>query len=530
MKPIRRVSSRAVKKRTDTDRRAFLKRLGLAAGGVAASGYLQGCDDAGEAPLDGAAPDGGLPEGGLPDGGTRDGALDAGPDALDGGPDGNPDLGPSGPVDLEPLRGDGSHPFHYIEHLVIVQFENRTFDHYFGSLSLLEGRDDIDGLREGMANPAPNGDPVAINRLVDHWVTDPDPPHGHRSSVLQFNGGANDGFVRAYAERTRDPEELARVMGYYAREDLPASYGLADAFTLCQRWHCALLGPTWPNRFFSHCATSAGQTGNDTPIDAPTPYPALAEAGFSYRTYFHNLYFTALIRSLPLNAKNAVKTDRFFEDAAAGTLPNVSIVEPPFFLADDHPPADVRMGQAFLASIYEAVRQSPCWPRTLMVVFYDEHGGFFDHVPPPESRGDELGGEAFGRLGFRVPALMVGPLVRRGHVLDTVVEHSSVPALISNVFGLPHVNERSRLAGDLGEALSLDLVVGQNRPLPPALPPVEVPIGALEYALRADNGQPELLSWMRRMGFAHHDSLPERRRVMRRTLDFARRLGAVRFR
>ena len=284
---------------------------------------------------------------------------------------------------------------------------------------------------------------------------------------------------------------------------------------------------TWPNRFFSHCATSNGLTGNDGFIDAPTPYPALAEAGYTYNNYFHSLFFAATITSLR-GQLNALKQHVFFEQAAAGTLPNLSIVEPSFFLNDDHPPSDVRLGQAFLATVYEALRTSPCWPRTLMVVFYDEHGGFFDHAVPPPSAGDAIGGP-FARLGFRVPGLVIGPLVKRGFVLDSVVDHASVPSLISNLFEIPHVNERSRLAGDLGEALSLELVLGANRPTPPALAPIDIPVAVLERALRADSGQPELQRWMRQAGRAHHDSLPERRRMMRRYLALTRRLDTVRY-
>ncbi len=474
-------------------------RIGGAVAGVAALGTTA-CDDGSadeeSPPLDAAPPE---PDAALPDAEV-------------------PDAAPP-PPDLEPLRGDGSHPFDFIDTLVIVQMENRSFDHYFGALTLLEGREDVDGLTEGMANPGPDG-PVGVYPLGDHFVTDPDPPHGHGASVAQYNEGANDGFVREYRGG-------ADVMGYYTRDQLPVSYGLADAFTLCQRWHCALLGPTWPNRFFSHCAESGGLLSNSGFIDAPTLYPALEEKGLTWGNYFHNLFFTATI--LSIRDHHARKHDAFYEDAAAGTLPNVTIVEPAFFVQDDHPPADVRMGQAFLGTVYEALRQSPQWDRCLMVVFYDEHGGFFDHVPPPEAVGDARAADGFDRLGFRIPGLLAGPLVKRGHVLDTVVEHCSVPRLIADVFGLDHLNERAASAGDLGEALDLAYVNGADRPPAPAMPVAPVPMQALERGLRAESGQPELERWMREMGFAHHDSLPERRRLMRRWIEEARRLKTVKF-
>ena len=491
------------------DRRAALRRLGIAAGGVALSGYTQaGCDD-------------GADSAETPTGGAPPVAMDAGPPPADA--DGGPDA-----PDLEPIRGDGSHPFHYIDTVVVVQMENRSFDHMLGSLSLLEGREDIDGLREGMSNAAADGTPIAIHHLVDRYVIEPDPPHGWTGSQRQHNAGANDGFVRAYeASDHPTPEDLPNVMGYYTRDDLPVMYALSDAFTLCQNWHSGVLTSTWPNRFFSHCASSDGLKANNGSCSEPTPYVALEAAGLTWKTYFSNLYFTLLIDDHKLTP--AAKTDAFFEQAAAGTLPNVCIVEPAFFVNDDHPPADVRMGQAWLHTVYEALRQSPQWHRTLLVVFYDECGGFFDHKPPPESRGDTRAAEGFDRVGFRVPGLVIGPLARRGYVLDTVVEHSSVPALISRVFGLPHVNARSEQAGDLAAALDLSYVSGAARPAPPSLEAIEVPLDTLEQALRADSGQPELIAWMRRMGLAHHDSLPERRRIMRRILEHGKRLGTMKF-
>ncbi len=531
---------------SNDSRREALKKLAVATGGAALAGYVPGCtDDRSSAfvedldlgrqvdltssaqdlgrqgdltigPPDGGPPDGMLPDGMLPDRMPTDQAV--------------PDASMTEP-DLLPLRGDGSHPFHYIDTIIIVQMENRSFDHYFGALRLLEGRLDVDGLTGQEVNLTAAGLPISPTHLQGNYAISPDPGHGRQSSLHQWNDGQNDGFITDWERRLTPPAEgeadrLPWVLGYYNRDDLPASYGLADAFTLAHRWHCSLLGPTWPNRYFSHCASSGGLTSNNGFIDEPTPYLSLAEAGGTYKTYFTSLFFTLTITSL--TDKRAVKLDEFFRDCEQGTLSNVNIVEPSFFENDDHPPQDVRNGQAFLATIYEAVRRSPQWNRCLMVVFYDEHGGFHDHVPPPESLGDVRAAEGFDRLGFRVPGLIIGPLVKRGAVLDTVVEHSSVPSLISNVFGLPHVNERSRLAGDLGDALDLALVSGSNRPPAPVLPPVILPEVCIEQAMHAAMNQPELQTWFRQMGMGHHASLPERRRLLRTYLERAHRMGTIR--
>lgn len=486
-----------------------MKAVGAAAGGVALGA---GCDD-------GAEDEGLLPDAAFDPGQAAGEASDAG---LDTPADAAPmDAGPDPLPDLEPVRGDGSHPFHYIDTVVLVQMENRSFDHYYGALSLLEGRADVEGLQPGMSNPLRDGTPFEITHLADDYVTHEDPPHGHGASLEQWNNGANDGFLRVY----NGPPE--HVMGYYVREQLPAHYLLADHFTICNRWHASVLGPTWPNRFFSHCGTSDGATGNGRPIASPTHYPALLEKGLDYKVYFTNLFFTAIITSI--TDRREARTAQFYEDAAAGTLPNVSIVEPAFFNNDDHPPADVRMGQVFISSVYEALRRSPQWGRCLMVLFYDECGGFHDHVAPPEARGETRPDEGFRHLGFRVPAALAGPLVKRGHVLDTLVEHSSVPRLLADIFGLDHLNERTRLAGDLGEALDVSLAVGANRPAAPIAPTTTVEAATLEHALAADSGQPELLKWMQDMGVPHFDSLPARRARTRENLMWAKRLGVARF-
>ncbi len=530
------------------NRRELLKTLAVATGGAALAGFIPGCGDGGSGggiggnPADvdagGTSPDaaGGVsPDaagGAIPDAAVQDAAggaiVDAGPaDAAPPPPD-----APPGEPDLVPLRGDGSHPFHYIDTLIVVQMENRSFDHYFGALSLEEGRADVEGLQPGMSNPDRDGNPVVPAPLGEAGVyaVAPDPDHGHEGSVYQWNNGACDGFVRRHqevidGEGGGDQTRAPWIMGYYRRTDLPVHYALADAFTLCDHWYCGLLGPTWPNRYFTHCASSGGLTANNGLCAEPTPYPLVAAAGYSYRVYYTSLYFLLTVTSLTV--KNAVKLDKFFEDCAAGTLANVNIVEPSFFQNDDHPPADVRDGQAFLATVYEAVRTSPQWNRCLMIVTYDEHGGFHDHVSPPESQGDAIGGEAFGRLGFRVPSIIIGPLAGRGKMFHNVVDHASLPSLISNLFGVDHVNERSRLAGDIGAALDLTLVQGANRAPPPALEPVLMDEQGVNRALYADMKQPELEALFRKMGMAHHFSLPERRRLMRDYLLNAKRLGAI---
>ncbi len=517
-------------KTAERSRREFLRDLAVTTSTVGVVGALAGCegDPSGEAPDAALDPDAAPPEpdAALPD---PDAALPD-PDAAAPDPDAAP---PAGEPDLQPLRGDGSHPYHYIDTIVLVQMENRSFDHMMGALALEEGRTDVDGLRAEMSNPDSEGGVHAVRPLGALTALEFDPHHGWNSCHLQWNEGANDGFVRDFETilEAGGPElvETRRgdIMGYYTRAQLPATYGLADAFTVCNRWHASLLGPTWPNRYYSHCASSGGLRANNGLCLEPTPYPALVEAGFSYKCYYTSLFFTLTINSLP--QKNAVKMDAFFADCEAGTLPNVSIVEPSFFQNDDHPPADVRNGQGFIATVYEALRRSPQWNRMLVLFFYDEHGGFFDHVPPPTAQGDTREAEGFAQLGFRIPGLIAGPLARRRFAFDGVVDHASIPKQLAEVFEVPHVNERARLAGSFEGALDVELAKGANRPPPPTLPPVILPEASLDTMFKANLQQPELEDWFRKMGRAHHSSAPERRRLIRNYLLTAKRLGSIQF-
>jgi phospholipase C len=414
--------------------------------------------------------------------------------------------------------------------------ENRSFDHYFGSLSLLEGRKDVNGLIAGMSNLDVDGSAVPISHLAHAWAVQPDPGHGHQASLTQWNQGKNDGFVAQWQSLLPAKDRAAKtpwIMGYHTRQDLPVSYALADGFALCDRWHCALLGPTWPNRYHSHAATSAGMWANGDPFDGPTPYQALLDTGRSLRCYHAgDLWFPLLLSGIEFAAWQDTYLDGFFEDAQRGTLPNVAIVEPDFGFNDDHPPRDPRQGQLFLASVYEALRKSPQWNRSLMLVLYDEHGGFFDHVPPPEAKGETRGAEGFARLGFRIPGLVIGPLARRGETVHTLIEHSSVPGLYARLFGIPFINPRAELAGDLSEALSLDLVIDANRPEAAGVPVTEVPLDEAERRVRTPggHGQPELERFFFEQGRLPRDRERAHRRRIDRYWAWCQALGTARFR
>jgi len=367
-----------------------------------------------------------------------------------------------------------------IETIVIVMMENRSFDHYFGALSLLEGRP-VDGLPSGIALPRPDGSLVEPFRMDERCVADP--PHGWESSRRQVNGGANDGFVREHFARVVEREGFPpatgdQTLGYHDRSQLPLLYSLADEFALCERWFCSVLGPTWPNRMFLHSAQSNGRMNNAFPEDLvagftwPTIYDRLGDAGIDWKGYFGDLSFLLLWGRLRNQTARLVEIETFFDDARSGRLPPVCSVEPNFFgpaANDDHPPHDFARGQAFLSSVIHAVAQGPQWDRSLILVTYDEHGGFYDHVPPP-SVDDERAADDFDQLGVRVPGLVISPYTRPGYVSSKLVEHSSAPAFIEWIFGLPPLGIRDAQAGFFLDTFDVGRIHRRDpRPLP-ALP------------------------------------------------------------
>ncbi len=409
----------------------------------------------------------------------------------------------------------------HVEAIVVLCMENRSFDHYLGSLRLAEGRADVDGLTGSESNPSASGGAVTVHRLDD--FTPEDPPHGWDACHAQWNNGANDGFVRAHAGASEGD-----VMGYHVREQLPVTYALADAGVVCNRWFAACLGPTWPNRFYLHGATSKGQKGNLPVFGYTSIFDRLAAKGVTGCTNYYSDVAWASGGYFKLGGLAAI--ERFFEDAQAGNLPPFSIIDPAYAgggANDDHPDHDIRLGQALIGSVAAALAQSPQWKRCLFVLTYDEHGGFHDHVAPPETLDDNA---EFRRLGFRVPSLVVGPTVRRGCAVDDVFEHSSVPATATRRFGLDPLNARAGAANDLSPCIDPRRI---GDPLaPPTIPPVQVSLSELarreELARRRPPSHPELMAAIDKLGPPRGlDRRADTAAIARRVLRWGERLGAV---
>jgi phospholipase C len=416
-------------------RRDALKSIGTLAGAGAASRLLAGCGD----------------------------NLSAA-----GGPGTGPDAG--GDPDAAAPQG--------ITTMVIVMMENRSYDHYLGARAL-EGLGG-DGLTAKMFNPDVDDSPIAVYRETDYCVADP--PHGWDSSRVQMNGGANDGFVRAYRQAHDGEKLLPYVMGYFGREDIPFTWAVADQYASCDRWFSSVLGPTWPNRFYLHSGQSGGRMNNAfQQADWPAIQHRLNDAGIPWAYYYVDLPFVALFRDLPAQGFIKQFTGNFFDDAAAGTLPPVTFVDPGFTDNgnDDHPPHHPIRGQAFLASIYAALAASPQWNNSLLVITYDEAGGFFDHVAPPLAA-DDRAEAGFDQLGFRVPTVVAGPYVKKGHVSSVVRDHASVLAHLGGMLGLEPLTARVAAAADLSELIDQDRLAALDPEPPGPMPAIEVDESTIE--------------------------------------------------
>lgn len=338
-----------------------------------------------------------------------------------------------------------------IEHVVVLMMENRSFDHFLGWLP------DADGVQAGLEFVDKQGNTQQTWALAPEFqgCQYGDPDHGYRGGRIQFDDGANDGWLRA---STNDNFPI----GYYRQEDLSFYGGAVPAWTTLDRYFCAILSSTFPNRMYMH----AGQTDRITNTLESSSLPAIwdrvAGAGLSGAYYYNDLPVTALFgsRFLPISHRY----EQFLDDAAKGNLANVVYVDPHFISEDlgtsndDHPFADIRNGQIFVNQVYEALTQSPNWENTVLVVNYDEWGGFFDHVPPPLAPLTEedpiIGND--GRLGFRVPTLVASPLARRGFVGHQQYDHTSILSMIEWRWGLQPLTVRDRTANNLAHVLDFN--------------------------------------------------------------------------
>jgi len=335
-----------------------------------------------------------------------------------------------------------------IEHIVFVMMENRSFDHYLGWLPGADGR------QAGLSYPDNKGVRHPTHHLTEFTGCGfNDPDHSYEGGRTQLDGGKLDGFRRG----TNDDFAL----GYYTGEDLPFYRQLLPHATTFDRYFASILAPTYPNRFYSHAAYSDRLENTSRTATVPTIWDRLAAAGVSGNYYFSDVPFLALWGEQYLSISKPYAS--FLTQAASGTLPAFSYVDPSFLgeeqggSNDDHPHADIRRGQAFIYDIVTALMRGPLWPKTALVISYDEWGGFFDHVRPPRFADDHNsapgGPNDHGQAGFRVPTILFSPFARPGHVSHNVYDHSSILKMVEWRFGLTSLTRRDRAARNLAEVM-----------------------------------------------------------------------------
>ena len=458
----------------------------------------------------------------------------------------------------DPARPAGTDLLPQIKHIVVLMMENHSYDNYLG---LLRGRGDgfplgPDGEPEA-ANRNADGEPVKAHHLTSTEQRPQVPSQSWHATHHQWGHGKHDGFVTSTQvvvpaggdvdQADCEGPNAAVGMGYWTEDDLPFYYGLARTFPVADRWFSSCLGPTFPNRRFLIAGTAHGLI-DDAPSDlldyppAGTIFDLLDAHDISWANYHpvpadqsklrryarherrmanrrllaarrslswaggsvqKDLQFTADIFPMGIRRylRHVHSLDQFFADADHGTLPAFSIVDPDFKVYSEENPQDISKGESFAAEVINRCLHGPGWPGTLLIWVYDEHGGYYDHVPPPAavppddvegrsltgtpSRVQSLlkkvfpkkveaaanldeGPRRYDRYGFRVPAVLVSPYARPDYVCHEVLDHTSVLKLVEQKWNLPPLTARDAAAASPLSAL--DLTAPPAFIEPPSLP------------------------------------------------------------
>ncbi len=350
-----------------------------------------------------------------------------------------------------------------IDTIVLVMQENRTFDHYFSSLTV-PGQT-VDGAAPDATQPDPLDPTKTVSRFHQTAYCFDNPAESWDEVHREVDGGAMDRFAieNAAADPQNDPQGL-RSLGYYDETDLPYYYALARAFAISDRHFSSVQANSWTNRLYYMAGTSYGDTKNVVPdhqLDAkgnlvPNLFTRLNDAKITWAFYVQDIASLAILNTtFGRNISQVLPFEQYFTDAAAGTLPQVVFVEGSDMHGgvspDEDPPADYQVGQAMVASIVDALTKSPQWPHAAMFLSYDEQGGFYDHVPPPPAcipddyppALDPGGFDAqYDQLGLRIPLFVISPYAKRGYVSHEVTDHTSLLRFVAARFGLPALTHR----------------------------------------------------------------------------------------
>lgn len=410
-----------------------------------------------------------------------------------------------------------------IQHVFVLMLENRSFDHMLG-FSGLTGHDavtgaptSIDGLTGNETNSF-NGHAGKVSQPADDAMA-VDPAHEFPDVLCQLCGPKatyapggvyppidNSGYMASYAAasaKANPPRDPAEILKCFSPAQLPVLNALAHEFAVCDHWHASMPGPTWPNRMFVHAASSGGldhspTTGEIVLWESGTGFGGgfqfpngnifdrIAAKGLTRRLYAGDLFpMMAALKGISL--RDIRPYTHFAADLQSAFNYNYIFIEPSYNLTQDyrgstsqHPLGDVRLGEALIKTTYEAIRNSAIWPNSMLIITWDEHGGFFDHAIPPAavapgdtapSTGHNKFGFTFGQYGPRVPAVIVSPLIPRNIIDHRLYDHASVPSTLEQLFGLQPLTNRDRAANHVLSLLSLsgprDTPVHLPDPAPP---------------------------------------------------------------
>lgn len=382
-----------------------------------------------------------------------------------------------------------------VDHIVLVMMENRSFDHMLGYLSREGGRTDIEGLKweTGPDRTQYNfykGRYYYPTHLTDTQIITTEalsPDHSHQNVESQMTDGMMH-FVTDYAKLKAgdDPEQLQVAMGYYTGVELPVYDMLAREYCVCDHWFCSHVGPTWPNRFVAMTGDLNRDTYGEPEVDTPdyttftpsealTLFDQLTARGVSWKYFQQRESMMRAFTKYSFDMVNVLEysdpAQGFHATAAAGQLPSFTWIDPLFGDLpagvgspqdnDDAPPSDLKFGQQFINDVVSTLfnrRTNPNADKTMLIIVYDEHGGFYDHVEPPDNA-TPLTGQFSGKLGPRVPAFVVSPYTPAGLVLKDVFDHGTIAATVLRRFcspDPPYMGPRFAAALDLRDALPLD--------------------------------------------------------------------------
>jgi phospholipase C len=413
----------------------------------------------------------------------------------------------------DPTVAAGADTLPGIDHIVVLMLENHSYDNILGMLGRGPGQTPRgDGFTIGA-----DGLPTATNPYGDgriqhafHMPTtcqlSGTPSQQWTASHYAYDGGRNDGFVAAPIYYGSSQAVGGVAMGYWTGDDLPFTYALAETFPIGDRWFSSLLGQTDPNRRYLIAGTSAGMTGdigtspgNFIP-DAGLPLPAngtifniLDLYGITWANYVDTFPVGATPELYPTDDAVTEQAhykafSQFYTDAAAGDLPSFALLDPNYGTQSQENPQNIVAGERLLADVVNALGNSPLWHSTLFVLVYDEHGGYFDHVPPPAAlapdaippmvQPGESAYDGFSRYGFRVPSVVVSPYAKPNFVSHVYYDHTSILAMLERKWNLPALTYRDANANDLTDFIDLAALGGRHptfRSLPSLPAPGDTP-------------------------------------------------------